>query len=315
MAAPTSVEQAADHVAQPGTSTCPGTGDAPCRMRPVGYVRGGSAPGVDCARPLQWVCHDCGAGDLRPCQNHRRSKCRPCSGRYRRAVARVIDEGLKRASDDGLSAWMMTLTAPGENEHRGLNWVGAQRPEGICPCTSSMTDRGLWNASASRRWNHLLTLLRREFPDFDFKRVAEFQDGKRGGLGRMLIHYHVIVIARKSLDWNRIRDLAIRAGFGCGTEVSRDIPARYLAKYVSKSLDDVQAAPWSTVDLETGEVLPVLNPRLRTHSQSRGWPCTLREVRAANRDAARRRAAHLLALPSDTPISADLVEPAPALSG
>jgi hypothetical protein len=77
-----------------------------------------------------------------------------------------------------------------------------------------------------KRWNHLLTLLLRTWPELQGLRVFELQE--EHGL-------HVHLITNRFIDVNRARELATRAGWG-RIHVAR-MPrehAGYLAKYLSK---------------------------------------------------------------------------------
>ena len=62
---------------------------------------------------------------------------------------------------------------------------------------------------ASKRLNHFITLLRREFPaaDLQFFRVGELQE-------RGAIHYHNVIAGTSYLPHKLLVDLAVRAGFG-----------------------------------------------------------------------------------------------------
>jgi hypothetical protein len=77
-----------------------------------------------------------------------------------------------------------------------------------------------------KRWNHLLTLLLRTWPELQGLRVFELHE--EHGL-------HVHVITNQFIDVNRARELAMQAGWG-RIHVTR-MPsehAGYLAKYFSK---------------------------------------------------------------------------------
>ena len=77
-----------------------------------------------------------------------------------------------------------------------------------------------------KRWNHLLTLLLRNWPDLQGVRVFELHE--EHGL-------HVHLMTNQFIDVNRARELAMRAGWG-RIHVTR-MPSEhvgYLAKYLSK---------------------------------------------------------------------------------
>ncbi|MDX2080723.1 MAG: hypothetical protein SFU53_08050 [Terrimicrobiaceae bacterium] len=77
-----------------------------------------------------------------------------------------------------------------------------------------------------KRWNHLLTLMKREWPDLCGLRVFELH--KKHGL-------HVHLLTNRYIRVERARDLATKAGWG-RIHVCRAKPsaADYLAKYLSK---------------------------------------------------------------------------------
>lgn len=273
------------------------------RLRFMGPLRGPRPDWLDCVAPVHYV-SDSGRVVPARCNSHRARTCAPCASRYRSRVKRLVHDGIDHLRGRGLQLGMLTFTAPGENDHRGTNFVGGPRPPGLCPCTSSLGDPGLWNADAGRRWNHLRTLLRRQFPGLEFFRAVEFQD-------RGLIHLHVVVAHARGLDHDAlqwIRATAIHCGFGCSTDYRPDVSPTYVSKYVSKSLDDKHAAPWTQLDETTGELTPVVNPRFRTSSTSHGWPIRMAEIVAAQRDSARRYAAALNPWDDETPYRAETPE-------
>lgn len=248
------------------------------RMRPLGYVRDGRRPGLDCDSPLRAVCMSCGHSEAWRCNSHRASRCVPCSWRYRRLVSRVAQE-----NPTGLPhLYLLTITAPGTRSthkrwHRN-EWSG-QPLHADCSCS---LDEGLadWNASAGKRWNVLRGNLRRLVPDLEFFRAVEPQ--KRGAL-----HLHVIVASPVALDPLAVQRLALAAGFGCVMdlaviEAGSRRHAYYVAKYVTKAADSRADVPWAAdvVNLETGEIdhLPTM-PTYRTWSSSHGWGLTMRALK------------------------------------
>ncbi len=121
-------------------------------MRVVGYLRRPGRVGLDCQSPLRVVCRDCDHFTEWPCQGHRESKCGPCAARYRRRVRSVAHSGMQRGRG---FLYLLTLTAPGEREHR---YAGGRL---VCRCTpAGGVDLAEWNASHSRRWNHFRTRAR-----------------------------------------------------------------------------------------------------------------------------------------------------------
>jgi hypothetical protein len=77
-----------------------------------------------------------------------------------------------------------------------------------------------------KRWNHLLTLLLREWPILQGLRVFELHE--EHGL-------HVHLVTNRFIDVNRARELATRAGWGrIHVKPMPSEHAGYLAKYLSK---------------------------------------------------------------------------------
>lgn len=261
-------------------------------MRVVGYLRGPRPGRLDCDTPLLAVCRepDCGASTAIRCSNHRESRCKPCALRYRRRLTRVASDGMARHERSGHMG-MLTFTAPSPDEHLGWSTPGRRgRPRRQCGCFRHMAaGMGLWNASASSRWNHLRTLLAREYPGQQFMKAVEVQD--RGAL-----HLHVIHWASTPIDLEVVQALALRAGFGCVLDYAPCAPgsrraAYYVSKYVTKACDQRSSVPWDVVNTYTGEVTPVLEAKYRTWSASRDWGMTMKTLREALRLAAARRAA------------------------
>jgi hypothetical protein len=177
-----------------------------------------------------------------------------------------------------------------------------------------------------------MTLMRREYPGGRWAKANEIQDGKRlkgkrKGRGRGAIHHHATFIhaGAKSVDAQRIRELGMRAGYGCNVMVQvvargAVAVANYLTKYITKAVDEGMHPVWRTyrcqaavekVNRATGEVkvrrcgaqshdgvcrkcgaptrLELAPRRLRTWSASRSWGCTLQEVKAGARRAVEAR--------------------------
>ena len=240
------------------------------RLRPVGYLRGPRPDGLDCQKPLRVVCSECDYATVWACSNHRESACRPCAGRYRRRVRALASAGMTKV---GGHHYFGTFTAPSD-VHR--------MPSGdVCPCSIEGFDLAEWNTSHSMRWNHLRTLLRREYPELQFFRGVEPQ--KRGAL-----HDHVMIWSRYEISLQTLRKLAVRAGFGHEVYCPEVRPgstqcAYYVSKYVTKACDSRSVVPWlgDVVDFDTGEVTEgLVDARYRTWSQSRDWGTTMAAVRA-----------------------------------
>jgi hypothetical protein len=151
----------------------------------------------------------------------------------------------------------------------------------LCSCTpAGGVDLPRWNASHSRRWNHLRTTLRREYPDLEFFRGVEVQ--QRGAL-----HDHALVWSPVPLRKSVVRDLAMRAGFGHALDLAPITSAKqaayYVSKYVTKATDLRADVPWwgDVIDFDTGEVTEgIVDGRYRTWSMSRRWGLRMADVRA-----------------------------------
>lgn len=300
MDAPPSVPSGTDTTQLPSCVCAPG-------VRGLRYIRHlyGSAGGPGgCAQPMLMGCVSCGGQLVLPCRSRDERKCVPCADRFRRDLARVA------GSVPGGHVYLLTLTAPGTGEHS--RWVpkGSRLPEvdqrdgtrpgwdvrQACDCWDHGSDLAAWNASAGRRWNHLLTLLGREYGRVDFFRTVEIQ--KRGAL-----HLHVIVSSDLALNVRVVQALALRVGFGCVVDLQRvrllSRVGQYISKYVTKGVTGRAEVPWAApiLDAETGEIRTLrTRARYRVYSQSHGWGITLRRYRQDLRErherARERAAAH-----------------------
>ena len=242
----------------------------------------------------------------------------------------------------GKRVWLLTLTAPGEREHQ--RWTvrqeyirGARRAACGCHVGVEMAD---WNPAASACWNRLSTALRDRGLEFQYYRATEVQDGKRreDGEGRGALHHHVVIAAATIPPARVLQELALSAGYGCVIDLRPvedldhvDDVAGYVSKtlagYVSKSSGAGRdGVPWRrefTEDPVTGEVFDAPRrlhtvPTYKTHTQSRGWGCTVREVKAVARAQARRRALALAVLAADgvlPTLDDDSEEPLTAATG
>jgi len=127
---------------------------------------------------------------------------------------------------------------------------------------------------------------------------------------RGVIHLHIPIASSVPLDVVDVQALALAAGFGCVIDLA-PLPAgadfsnlagyvsKSVAGYITKSCEQREQLPWraDVADVETGELRKMhTTATYRGHSQSRGWGCTLKEIRAVHRDQARARAAALAAL-------------------
>lgn len=332
MVATDSLPDGSDNGPAFGPCECPGSVRG---VRLGRLLRGRRLRGLDCDSPLQLVMSCCGWVWHKTCERH---ACSPCEKRIRRRNARVVDAGMQAQLRDGRRLWLLTLTAPGSKAHG--RWTpaqhyvrGAVRPSCSCHVGVDLAD---WNPSAGACWNRLRTSLARD-DRAEFYRAAEVQDGTRSdGGGRGALHHHVVLATRGALEVLEVQALALAAGYGCvidlqPIEAGADLSdlATYVSKrvagYVSKSSgENRQQVPWraDVVDQDSGEVLRLHTvPTYRTHSQSAGWGCTVRQVKDHARDQARRRAAKLAQLADLTdagpgantpePVAAAGVEPPP----
>lgn len=271
------------------------------RMRPVGYLHGsrgtrmvrraplspGEVPDAHvCESPLLWACESGCCRSARPCSNHRESKCRPCATRYRRRFSRLIEEGVRtRVYRRQGFVYLLTLNAPGDEGHN--RWVpGKKGRHGLCSCWLARQDGDdLWNGSASQRWNRVRTRLKQVYPEIEYVRAVEVQ--RRG-----LLHHHVVVWSPVEVDPTEVQGISLKAGYGCVFDLApldnAEKASRYLAKYVSKAVDQRSDVPWLShkVDTETGEMIPVRTPTYRAGQASRGWDVKMADLRAAARHAA-----------------------------
>jgi hypothetical protein len=326
MAAPHSVHDSPDR--GPAFARCdhgesgPGPG---CGVRHRSLLRGRRLAGLDCDSPLRLVM-SCGWVWHRTCNRH---GCSPCAARIRRRNTRVVDAGMHVQTSRGRRLWLLTVTAPGSRDHK--RWTPAQRyvrgaVRPACDCHDGV-ELSDWNPAAAACWNRLRTSLSRLAGDIDYYRAAEVQDGSRGGAGRGALHHHVVLATASDLDVDQVQALVLAAGYGCvmdlqtvdrsGMAEVAGYVSKTLAGYVSKSSGSHRLeVPWraDVVDQESGEVRRMHTvPTYRTHSQSGGWGCTVREVLAVQREQARRRAAALAAVVPET-LATQQVEPA-AMAG
>lgn len=255
---------------------------------PAGHEHGWRYVGPDdqgdglanCERPNRLGC-ECGEHLTIPCGTSSTRRCEPCGVRYRRRVRQIATSGSVRVP--GSSVVMLTFTAPGSRLHHLPNGQA-------CPCTPpGGVHLGAWNATAAARWNRLCQAIRRELGiHVEYFRATEVQ--QRGA-----VHYHVLVrfpVSRGALiSTSRLRALAIRHGFGHEVDVAPvgddARAAGYVAKYVSKSVDDRSSIPWVTRD---GEVTSATG-RYRVWTASRRWGSTMADVKLAQRAWAQGQAA------------------------
>lgn len=313
----------------PATRPALPRGDRSCphRMRVVGYVRRAEHTRMDCAQPLRVVCSDCGHQDHWRCDCSSSAKCPDCAERRRRLVARLVDLGTTDRLGSGYT-YFLTLSAPGENDHR--KWRqgrgGSDRPVCECHRVWQRMQRGDWNKSESANWNRLRTSLSRLVEgSLSYIGSVEVQDGSRrvDGKGRGMLHRHVVLNVDRPLLPAEVGDLALAAGYGCVHDLqivrSAQKAAWYISKYVMKSAGERGDVPWRApvTDPDTGEVrLMHTLPTFRTWSAARSWGYTLRGLRDIARAQANARAryleelAELLGEPPADAGTLDLLQPA-----
>lgn len=189
--------------------------------------------------------------------------------------------------------YFLTLTAPGKHRHctRGDGCEYKRRGEecrhpDACRCTEAGgVDLGYWNMGHSAAWNRLRTRITKHYPETEYFRGVEVQDGKRGGTRRGALHDHMLLWVRSPLHKRELREWAIDAGFGHSLDLVDVVPgskreAYYVAKYVTKSCDMRADAVWYEIDTETGEIAAARG-RYRTWSMSEDWGDSMATVRAA----------------------------------
>lgn len=286
-------------------------------MRVVGYVRRSESTRMDCAQPLRVVCSDCGHQSHWRCDCSSSAKCPDCAERRRRLVARLVDLGTTQRLGAGYT-YFLTLSAPGENDHR--QWRqgrgGADRPVCECHHVWKRLQRGDWNKQESSCWNRLrLALSRTVDGSLTYIGSVEVQDGSRriDRQGRGMLHRHVVLNVDRPLLAAEVGALALQAGYGCVHDLQIVQSARkaawYISKYVMKSAGDRGDVPWraEVVDRETGEIRTMETvPTFRTWSAARSWGFTLRGLRDIARAQATARARYLEELadllgPTDQP--------------
>lgn len=262
------------------------------------------ASSVVCDAPNLLRCDGCAVEVALRCATSRESKCTPCARAYKHRVRRVAGSGLRGRRLVTVGGGFLTLTAPGDREHR---IPGAERP---CRCTPpGGVEMGAWNAGAGARFNRLMRDLRRlpGLESLEYFKAAEVQ--KRGAL-----HFHVLVRLGEggvlALSLEQLRELALKHGFGHEVDVQPVDPkhVRYVAKYVAKAADQRPSVPWRRlrhkrvrlVD-QHGEIVvdrvdtwTDRHATYRTWSGSRRWGLAMRQIVA---DQAH-YAATVLALPA-----------------
>jgi hypothetical protein len=232
------------------------------------------------------------------------AKCPDCAERRRRLIARLVDLGTTDRLGSGFT-YFLTLSAPGENDHR--RWRqgkgGNDRPECDCHRVWEHQRKGDWNAGESGCWNRLrLALSRFSEGSLTYIGSVEVQDGKRrvDGKGRGMLHRHIVLNLDRPIQPGEVQALAMVAGYGCVHDLqvvsSASKAAWYISKYVTKSSGDRNNVWWQgdVADKETGEILRLETvPTFRTWSAAHSWGYTLKGLREIARLQATARARYL----------------------
>jgi len=284
-------------------------------MRVVGYVRRAEHTRMDCEQPLRVVCEHCGYQTFWRCDCSAETKCPDCAERRRRLIARLVDMGTTDRLGSGYT-YFLTLSAPGEHEHR--QWRqgrgGSDRPECDCHRVWETQQRGDWNSQESKCWNRLRLALSR-LSEGSFTYIGSVEVQKRG-----MLHRHVVLNMDRPLLPAEVGQLALTAGYGCVHDLQPILSATkaawYISKYVTKSSGDREKVPWRApvLDEETGEVRVMDTiPTFRTWSAAQSWGYTLKGLREIARLQAQARARYLSEfselVASDSPPEAVTAEP------
>jgi hypothetical protein len=238
----------------------------------------------DCSHETFWRC-DCSSAD----------KCPDCAERRRKLIARLVHLGTTERLHAGFT-YFLTLSAPGENEHR--RWRqgkgGKDRPQCDCHRVWEQMSKGDWNKQESACWNRLrLSLSRLAGGSLTYIGSVEVQE-------RGMLHRHLVINSPRPFTPAEVGALALVAGYGCvhDLQVIQDAQkaAWYISKYVTKSSGDRNNVHWraEVPDQETGElVLMETVPTFRTWSAARSWGFTLKGLRDIARLQAQARARYL----------------------
>lgn len=278
------------HTTDRDTSTHPVECDH--RMRVVGRLPVGDRrrDRLDCDQPLRVVCRDCDHLEGWRCDSY---GCAPCGESKRRRLERLIADGSAQHLANGLHAYFLTVTAPGDREH--LGWIQGKRRgrrQTPCACGQHGLTMGEWNRQESACWNRLRTAIAR---DRSLVYVGAVEPQKRGAL-----HRHVVLFTDTPLLPSEAQELALAAGYGCVSDLqpirTAGGVANYVSKYVPKGANARAVVPWTrtVVDRDTGEVSEVpMRATFRLWSAAQGWGITMKQITETARTQARARARYL----------------------
>lgn len=271
-------------------------------MRVLGYVQRSPGTRLDCSQPLRVVCRECAHTEYWRCDCSAEAKCPECAERRRKLIARLVHLGTTDRASHGFT-YFVTLSAPGEREHRrwvqvggevGVRRLPADRPHCDCHTVWEHSQRGDWNSQESACWNRLRISLSR-LVGGTLAYIGSVEVQKRG-----MLHRHLVLHSPTPLLASDVGDLALAAGYGCVHDVQpihdAGKAAWYISKYVTKSSGQRDDVPWRAdfVDEQTGEIQRLTTrPTFRTWSSSHSWGYTLKDLRAIAQLQARARAKYL----------------------
>lgn len=233
-----------------------------------------------CNMPAKMVDPATGEWYWSRCGSAKPSKCVQCAEVKRRDVASIGRSGwVDKPTQRG---FFVTLTAPGADV---LRWDTSKcahsagvRCSGEVGCVVQASDLAIWHDGLGQRWSWFMTDLRREVGDVEFFKTWEIQ--RRGAL-----HCHSMMRAdqvsqRRMLA--AVKMCAARWGFGDQVDVqvfdlgdaeSAARKAGYIAKYASKSADDLPGV--RRLNPSTGEIR---SGGFRSWSSSRRWGSSMAQV-------------------------------------
>ncbi len=253
--------------------------------RAVGLDKRSPAFHPQCERPNRLICRLCGVHELGRCGTTRSRRCRPCGQSHRRRVTQVAKSGTTDPRFGQL--FWCTITAPGA---KVLPWDSEacnHRPDIKCSgdigCKVNGFDAAVWNGTAPKRWSWFMTCLRRDLNDH-LQYFGSWEHQQRD-----VLHRHFLMRTNRPTPTDRVEQ-AVKAGakrWGFGTQLTVEAisvetaqeKCAYLAKYSSKTVDDVDGRP--VLDVRTGEIKDTRG--FRAWSASRQWGETMKSVKDRQR--------------------------------